>query len=180
MSARLASTRLPFGTGQNMFKITYLADHPETIPTLGAWFRAQWPDYFAEQTQAEIEADFLEDAHRMRLPVRLLAFAGEKLAGTIVLRERAIPTRPDIHPGLGGLFVPPEHRGRGVGTGLVKAGMDLACNLDFRVVFATTVIAGGILERLGWELAENISHDEEQLCLYRCDLVPLKKPGSDK
>jgi hypothetical protein len=32
------------------------------------------------------------------------------------------------------------------------------------------VNARGILERLGWKLIREVSHDEEQLLLYVCEL----------
>jgi hypothetical protein len=57
-----------------MITIRFLADHLDTVPTLAKWFRAQWPDYHAATSQEEMEQDFLEDASRDRLPIRLVAF----------------------------------------------------------------------------------------------------------
>ena len=54
-----------------MITIGFLADYPHTVSTLASWFRAQWPDYYADMSQAELEQDFLEDASRDRLPIRL-------------------------------------------------------------------------------------------------------------
>ena len=109
-----------------MIEIAYLADHPEVIPTLVEWFRAQWPTYYAARTPTDIAQDFHEEANRNGLPVRLVAFAEGKLAGTITLREHALWDFPTYRPGLGGLLVLERNRGRGVGTELVKAGMNLA------------------------------------------------------
>jgi GNAT superfamily N-acetyltransferase len=153
-----------------MIKIAFLADHAETIPTLAQWFRAQWPVYYAGRTPADIVQDFYAEANRSGLPVRLVAFAGDELAGTIILRERAMATLPDYRPGLGGLLVVARHRGRGIGTELVRAGMDVAREQGYDRVYATTVTAGGILERLGWTLVQTVSHGEEQTVLYCCDL----------
>jgi len=148
-----------------MIEIGYLVDHLECIPTLVVWFRAQWPVYYADSTTAEMAEDFLEDANRDEIPVRLVAFADGELAGTIILRDQATWTLPDACPGLGGLLVAEGFRGRGIGTELVKAGMDVARDLGCKSVFATTVAARGILERLGWELVREVSHGEE-LLLY--------------
>ena len=106
-----------------MVTIAYLADHPDVIPTLADWFRTQWPAYYAQQTQANIEQEFHSEAIRDGIPLRLVAFESSELAGTIVLRERAIWTLPEYRPGLGGLYVDEMHRGRGIGTELVRAGM---------------------------------------------------------
>ena len=150
-----------------MITIAFLADHLDSIPTLATWFRAQWSQHYADWTQAEMEQDFLEDTARDRLPCRLVAFEDNQLAGTIILREQN-HTAPEFQPELGGLLVIESHRGRGVGTELVRAGMKLASDLGYEMVYATTVSAVGILERLGWEIVKTIIHDEEQLALYRC------------
>ena len=153
-----------------MVEITFLADRLDTIPMLAQWFLAQWPDYYAGETLTDLELGFREESHHHRLPTRLVAFADGELAGTIVLRDRAIQSLPEPHPGLGGLFVPSKHRTRGIGTELVRVGMDVAREQGYEVVYATTAVAGGILERLGWAAVREVSYNDEQLTLYRCRL----------
>jgi RimJ/RimL family protein N-acetyltransferase len=155
---------------QNMITIGFLADHPDTVPTLAGWFRDQWLDYYADWSQAEMEQDFLSDASRNRLPSRLVAFESNELVGTIVLREHGTETLPEFQPELGGLYVVESHRGQGIGTELVQAGMKLALDQGYKTVFATTVAAAGILEGLGWEFVKTVIHQDGQLALYRCKL----------
>ncbi len=152
-----------------MITISFLADYLDSIPTLAKWFRDQWPDYYANWSEAELEQDFLEDASRDRLPIRLIAFESSELAGTIVLREQA-ETLPEFQPELGGLYVVESHRGHGIATELVRAGMRVALDQGYEIVYATTVAAAGILERLGWEFIKTIIHQDGQLALYRCKL----------
>jgi GNAT superfamily N-acetyltransferase len=153
-----------------MIEIAYLADHPEVIPTLAEWFCAQWPAYYAERTPADIAQDFYSEANRTGIPIRLVAFADGELAGTITLREQAFWDLPEYRPGLGGLFVVEQHRGRGIGSELVKAGMQVAREQGYTRVFTTTATANGILERLRWQRVRAVSHGDEQLMLYRCEL----------
>ena len=115
------------------------------------------------------------EANRHGLPVRLIAFADGALAGTIALRERALQTLPEYHPGLGGLFVVKQQRGCGVGTELVSAGMNVAREQGFERVYAGTVAASGILKHLGWKLVQMVLEDDEQVLLYSCE---LEMPGS--
>ena len=154
-----------------MITIGFLADYPDTIPTLARWFRDQWPGYYANWSQAEMEQDFLEDASHGRLPIRLVAFESNELAGTIVLRENGAEALPDFLPELGGLYVAESHRGHGIGTELVRAGMKLALDLGYETVYATTVAAAGILERLGWEFIKTVIHQDGQPSLYQCNLL---------
>lgn len=153
-----------------MTTIGFLADYLDTIPILAKWFRDQWPDYYADTSQEEMEQDFLEDASHTRLPIRLIAFNSNELAGTIILRERGSVTLPGFQPELGGLYVVETHRGHGIGTQLVRAGMKLALDQGYETVYATTVSAAGILERLGWEFIKTVTHQDEQLALYGCKL----------
>lgn len=153
-----------------MLKIAYLADFPETIPTLVDWFRLQWAQYYAGRTPAEIAQDFTAEANRSGLPVRLVAFLDGELAGTITLREHALNDFPEYQPGLGGLLVAEPYRLRGIGAALISAGMDLAREQGCPRVYAATVTAQGILERLGWQRIRTVTHGGEQTVLYRCDL----------
>jgi len=153
-----------------MITIGFLTDHLDTIPTLTKWFRAQWPDYFASWSQAEMEQDFLEDASRDRLPIRLVALESGELTGTIVLRESGAESSPEFQPELGGLYVVNSHRGHGIGTELVRSGMKLALDQGYSTIYATTVKAAGILERLGWEFIKTVVHSDGEVALYQYKL----------
>ena len=153
-----------------MITISFLADHLDTIPTLANWFRAQWPEYHAAMSQEEMEQDFLEDASRDRLPIRLVAFQSRELAGTIILRDNGTEMLPEFQPELGGLYVVESHRNHGIATELIRAGMQVARAQGYETVFATTVAAAGILERLGWEFLKTVVHEDEELPLYGCKL----------
>lgn len=152
-----------------MITIGFLADYPDTVLTLAKWFRDQWPDYYAGMSQEQLEQDFLEDVSRDSLPSRLVAFESNQLVGTIILREQA-DNLPEFQPELGGLYVVESHRGHGIGTELVRAGMKLALDQGYETVFATTVVAAGILERLGWEFIKTVTHQDGQLALYQYKL----------
>lgn len=150
--------------------IAYLADHLDTIPTLAKWFRDQWPDYYADVSQEEMEQDFRSDASYDRLPIRLVAFEADELAGTIILREHGGETLPGFEPELGGLYVVESHRGHGIATELVRSGMQIAHKQGYEMVYATTVSAAGILERLGWVFLKTVIHEDGELSLYGCKL----------
>jgi GNAT superfamily N-acetyltransferase len=153
-----------------MITIGFLADSLDTISTLVKWFRDQWPEYHADMLPEKMEKDFLEDASRDRLPIRLLAFESGDLAGTIILRENGSETLPEFQPELGGLYVVEPHRGHGIATELVRAGMQVALEQGYETIYATTVAAAGILERLGWELIKTVVHQDGPVALYRCKL----------
>ena len=113
---------------------------------------------------------FFQKLHEISSHRRLVAFESGELAGTIVLREPNTEILPGLRPELGGLYVDKACRGHGVGTALVRSGMELAREQGYETVYATTGVAAGILERLGWEFIQTVDHRGEQLALYRCKL----------
>jgi hypothetical protein len=48
--------------------------------------------------------------------------------------------------------------------------MQLARDQEYETVYATTVAAAGILERLGWEFVKTVIHEDGQVALYRYKL----------
>jgi RimJ/RimL family protein N-acetyltransferase len=147
--------------------IEFLADHPELVHLLADWFKAQWPEYYANDTHEDVEQQFLQEMNRDRIPIRLVAFVEQQLAGCIVLRQFVIASDPAYSPGLGGLFMHSAYRMQGIGTQLVSAGMQLATDLGYPVIYATTISARGILEQLGWQLIKMVNQHGEALGLYR-------------
>jgi N-acetylglutamate synthase-like GNAT family acetyltransferase len=147
-------------------KFELLADHLDAIPTLARLFREQWPDYFSSWTRARMEEDFLSEASRDRLPIRIVAMDSSGLVGTVVLRERRFSLDQEIVTELGGLYVVSDRRRAGIGTELVQVGMNLARQLGCEVLYATTTTAEGILKGLGWDFVNNIVHGTEELALY--------------
>jgi N-acetylglutamate synthase-like GNAT family acetyltransferase len=117
-----------------------------------------------------MEADFLEDASRDRLPIRLVAFESGALAGTIILRAMGNEALAEFQPELGGLYVVGSYRGQGIGSELVRAGMKVARDQGFETVYATTTAAAGILERLGWEFVKTAAYQDGEHSLYQCKL----------
>ena len=148
-------------------RIAFLADHPEAVPVLAAWFRAVWPDYYGPRAEEEVLGELRDGMNRNQLPVRLVAFHSGELAGTVILREHAISTRPDHQPGIGGLCVTPDHRRRGVGAALVTACAQTALDLGYPELYAATNTADSIFLRLGWELLEEVVHHGHVVNLYR-------------
>ncbi|MCC2669858.1 MAG: putative N-acetyltransferase [Armatimonadetes bacterium] len=148
-------------------RIAYLADHPELLPVLLDWFRAEWPDYYGSRTVEDVLDELRAGMHRDCLPLRLVAFAGAEPAGTVILREHPLDARPNLRPGLGGLYVAPGWRRQGIGATLVSSCMGTAHALGHTELFAATGTARALLERLGWERTEELVAHGQEVTLYR-------------
>lgn len=73
-----------------------------------------------------------------RIPLCLLALAGDEIAGTVNLIENDDEARPHLRPWLAALIVTPEWRRRGIGTALVDRLLLEASRLGHGIVYLGT------------------------------------------
>lgn len=87
-------------------------------------------------------------AHPDALPLCLIALHGEVPIGVVNLVDNDDDDHNDWHPWLAGLVVDAAHRGRGIGTLLVRALLGHARRLGYPVVYFGTD-GPGFYARLG-------------------------------
>lgn len=174
--AEAHSSKKPFRTRywnvrvQSPPRIAPLADHPQTLPLLKTWFESEWPGYYGPGGPGNAEADLRAYANRTGLPVALVAFLGSELCGVAALKAQSIPTHSHLGPWVAAGLVGPSYRGRGIGTELTRAIEQLAKSLGYCRLYCATSTANRLLDRLGWQLMERISHEGENVSVYRKEL----------
>ncbi|MGH7557899.1 MAG: GNAT family N-acetyltransferase [Gemmatimonadota bacterium] len=143
-------------------KVDYLADHREHIPRLAEWLHAEW-GYLHENDSIERRAARLEArATRRGIPVGFVAVDGDQLLGSASLVHNDLETRPEIGPWLASVYVPPEHRRRGVASALVRRVIDEAGDLEVPLLYLWTTDQERLYARLGWRPVERTRfHDED-------------------
>jgi predicted N-acetyltransferase YhbS len=145
------------------FIIAHLHEHPWAIPTVAGWiYREFWADQ-PGYSEALFEGLLRQADSPDRIPLSLLALVDGQPVGTVNLIACDSQRRPDLTPWLAALVVLPEHRGRGVGSALVRALAAHAGRLGFREVYLGTDIRAFYL-RLG---AEGFQEIEGWLCIMR-------------
>ena len=63
------------------FHMVYLADCPETIPTLARWFYEEWGHLVPERTLKRNEEQLRQRLNRNKIPLALVAFSGKQPFG---------------------------------------------------------------------------------------------------
>ena len=153
-------------------KIDLLKDHQQHIPTLAGWFKEEWPDYFQGQSlEAIAEAQFASRLNDRTLPMSLLAYENEYPVGTVALLQESITTHKHLGPWLGGLYVHPSYRHKGVGSELVRAGLGRAQGLGFDCIYAGVSKAEDHYVSQGWEVTERVIYFDKPLTILRRDLT---------
>ncbi len=93
------------------------------------------------------------------MPMALLALSDEgELIGTVSLKYYDLDLRPEITIWLGGLFVTPEWRRRGVGSILTKRAVEEARRLNLPSLHLWTASAENLYARLGWRVVERLDY----------------------
>jgi GNAT superfamily N-acetyltransferase len=142
-----------------------LSAAPDAVPALARWFKAQWPDYYAGRTLAEVGRDF-PLAPTGALPLIYVALRDGDICGTAALREHSIRTFGHLGPWLGGLFVEPGSRRHGVASALAEAVATEARARGARSLYAGTVEAHALFDALGWRRVAETFQEGEAVTVY--------------
>ena len=99
------------------------------------------------------------------LPIPILAVLEDDVIAVAVLKTHEMVDRfPDWKYWLGSLYVVPEHRGKGLGTGLIAHVEELARRRDIdRLHLQTEHLDGGLYVRLGWKPRKRLYYMEREV-----------------
>jgi predicted N-acetyltransferase YhbS len=134
--------------------ISYLADRPESIAYLAPPIAAHWRSLLHDETVGGRTAKLTRHLNRESLPIAWVAHSEDGVLGTAALRARDLDGREDLTPWLGGVFVRPEFRGRGVATALCRVVEEKAWALGFETIYLFTLDQQRLYSRLGWMTLE--------------------------
>ena len=143
-----ASPGTPLDMGD--VRIGYLIDHPEYIPQLAKWLFDQWGSVLGEETLDIRVRKLNAHLNRDRLPIAWVAHAEGQLLGTAALRVHDLEGREDLTPWLGGVFVGPQFRRRGIGEALCATVEDEARSRGTETLYLFTLDKQAWYSRLGW------------------------------
>ena len=146
-------------------KIEYLADHAALVPIVAAWQHAQFgyltPTTTLEDRTERLRASLQKDA----LPMALVALDGHGTPmGSAGILSATI-THKHLTPWLSSVYVPGEHRGKGIASALSLRAVDEAAKLGFDRLYLFTPHSETMYARLGWKTFERIEYDGRPLVL---------------
>jgi GNAT superfamily N-acetyltransferase len=94
-----------------------------------------------------------------------------ELLGMVSLKFHDMDTRPDLDPWLGGLFVLPEWRNRGVGTLLMHRAVEEARKLNISRLYLWTPSAERLYAKLGWQVIERTNYFGKEAVVMQRNLT---------
>lgn len=136
--------------------ISYLADRPELASQLIPGLLEHWRYVFPDHTTADRAAKFQAHQNYDTLPIAWVAHEGNEALGTAALRIHDLEEREDLSPWLGGVFVQPQYRGRGIATALCYTVETKAVSMGITRLYLFTHGEETLYERMGWMRLEPI------------------------
>ena len=147
-------------------QIQFLADRPEAVPLVARWYFDQWgykePNNSFEATCERLYGKLNKDC----LPVPVIACHGSTVVGAAQLKVREMEIFPDREFWLGGVYVVPEARGRGIAQALIEKLSEVAASLKIEELWLQTeALDGGLYGRLGWSIVERLMSKGENVAV---------------
>lgn len=138
--------------------ISFLADHPEFIETLAPWVAEHWRPILSQETAESRTAKFRTHLNHDTLPIAWVAHSGGQVFGTAALRVHDLPGHENITPWLGGVYVAPEFRNRGIGAALCSTVEQQAKALyGISTLYLFTLDRQAWYSNLGWGMFQPVT-----------------------
>lgn len=115
-----------------------------------------------------IKGLFEENLTATKIPMAFTAHDGGAFLGTVSLIESDMEARPDYTPWVAALWVDEDYRSHGIGSALIKAATQAACDKGFTSVYlCAEADKHTYYAARGWNLIEE---NIDGLNIYRQDL----------
>lgn len=135
--------------------ISRLVDHPDFIETLAPWVAEHWRPILTDETAELRAAKFRTHLNHNTLPMAWVAHQGANVFGTAALRVHDLPDHENLTPWLGGVYVAPEFRNRGIGAALCSVAEQQAkAVFGIATLYLFTLDKQSWYKKLGWSMFE--------------------------
>lgn len=101
-------------------EIRLLADSRDDAPQVAKWYYEQWEINNPDSSVEKITEKILLGAQRDQLPIAFVVHLDGQLVGAGEVKYRELPQYPGFNHWLDGVYVPSEHRGKGISTLLIN------------------------------------------------------------
>jgi GNAT superfamily N-acetyltransferase len=132
--------------------ILNLKDKPEHLLPLAQWHHAEWSYLNPLRSFDQRVQEMQEDLQGKVIPTTFVAEdAGEQLGSACILADD-MSSHPELTPWLASVYVNEIHRGKGIGSTLVKRVMQHAQENGVKRLYLYTPDQEQMYARLGWQL----------------------------
>lgn len=144
----------------------FLKEKQDILPKLAQSVYEQWIDMYTRRGEcAEDVAKKMRDrAVDDRIPLTMVAFDGDLLVGSVTIKNDDFARRSDLNPWIAGVFILPEHRGKGYSPQLIAHAEDIARDkFKLDTIYLYTGSAEGLYTKTGYTVVERFDSDTREL-----------------
>ncbi|MGF1701479.1 GNAT family N-acetyltransferase [Photobacterium makurazakiensis] len=117
-------------------EVTLLADHPHEVNIIAQWYYNEWGHISPNVTEEIVREKVVEKSiNRNEIPLAIVIHDNSELVGVAELKYRENRNYPEYEHWLGGVFVNPSNRGRGISSLLVSEAKSKAVNLGIKQLY---------------------------------------------
>jgi N-acetylglutamate synthase-like GNAT family acetyltransferase len=132
--------------------ILNLKDKPEHLLPLAQWHHAEWSYLNPLRSFDQRIKDMQEDLQGKAIPTTFVAEDAGELLGSACILAEDMSSHPELTPWLASVYVNEIHRGKGIGSTLVKRVMEHAQENGVKRLYLYTPDQEQMYARLGWQL----------------------------
>jgi GNAT superfamily N-acetyltransferase len=152
---------------------------PELITVVAQWLFDEWGHIEPDGSLDHLVAGLRHQAASPdAIATTFVALDGTLPVGMAGVVEqtaevyRASPRQRDLSPWLGSVYVPPEHRGRGIASALVRHAMAHVWARGISRFYLFTDGAQGLYERCGWQAIGVDRYAGRSMTIMAVDVSP--------
>lgn len=132
--------------------ILNLKDKPEHLLPLAQWHHAEWSYLNPLRSFDQRVQEMQEDLQGKVIPTTFVAEDAGELLGSACILADDMSSHPELTPWLASVYVNEIHRGKGIGSTLVKRVMEHAQENGVKRLYLYTPDQEQMYARLGWQL----------------------------
>jgi len=135
-------------------KIEFLCDEIQHAPAVTRWIFNEWVKHRVSDMTYEQLLGRIQNCHKDKFPIRLVALIDGKCVGTIALVENDLKGKSHT-PWLAALYIDPDYRNQKIGMQLTERLKAVAKELGYKELYLRTETASDYYRKLGWEFVES-------------------------
>jgi len=143
-------------------EISLLADHPYEINQIAKWYYNEWASKIPNVTEAMVRTNITEKSiNRIDIPLAIIIRDQNELVGVAELKLKENSNYPEYKYWLGGIFVAPSKRGKGLSSLLVSEALNKAFSLGINKLHLQCEIHNvALYEKHGFKILHEARHHE--------------------
>lgn len=152
----------------NEVKIYFLKEKPEVIPVISRWVWEEWSK--DRKTLERQEKEYRLKTVTDRVPLSLVAFFDDEVAGTISIVENDIDEILHLKPWIAVNYVGEKFRNKGISTAMLKRAEEVAKDIGIKKIYLGTETTTDFYQKRGYTKIDEVYYKGEKTDIFEKEL----------